>query len=107
ARLDAVVPFGPLAKDDKKAILEREIATLARRLAARELKLSAGPEVADFLLERSASADAGAYSVIRAMEEHLAAPLADAVLRGEYANGPIKVIVRPDDGEPKLEFVAG
>ena len=105
ARLDAVVPFRRLTPADRGAILEREIATLVRRLAARDLTLTVAPEVADFLLERSASAESGAYAVIRAVEERLAAPLADAVLHGEFAGGAVIVRVRAG-GEPELEFVA-
>ncbi|MBQ6473441.1 MAG: ATP-dependent Clp protease ATP-binding subunit, partial [Victivallales bacterium] len=79
-RLDDVVVFGRLSKDDLAKILELEIAKLAERLKNRQGALVVGEAVRDLIFKQADSNEYGARLLRRAVEHLLEDPLAEALL---------------------------
>nr|MDQ2693838.1 AAA family ATPase [Pseudomonadota bacterium] len=103
-RIDEVVVFHPLGREQIRAITEIQIGWLRRRLAERDL----GLVVTGAALERLGTAGFdpvyGARPLKRAIQQQLENPLAQAILAGRF--GPGETIVVDTQGE-RLAFRQG
>jgi ATP-dependent Clp protease ATP-binding subunit ClpA len=107
ARLDEVVVFRGLSRDDLPRVAALELEAVARRLQARGLTLDVTDEARAFLVEKGADVGQGARPLVRAVERRLGDPLAERLLRGEFGAGQtLTVGVRVADGEKELTFTA-
>ncbi|HVT74238.1 MAG TPA: ATP-dependent Clp protease ATP-binding subunit [Lacunisphaera sp.] len=102
-RINDLVVFRPLNRDDLLKIVEIEAGKVVKRLAARKIQLEFTPESKAFLIEKGYDEKYGARPLRRAVEQHLEDPLAEALLRGEVKEGEPFLVVRKDD---KLAFKA-
>ncbi|MEO6601946.1 MAG: ATP-dependent Clp protease ATP-binding subunit, partial [Polyangiaceae bacterium] len=84
-RIDEVLVFAPLARDEVREIARRLLDGVGRALAAqRGLRLDFGPEVVEFLLEHGGfDPTLGARPMKRTIARLVEAPLAEKILRGE------------------------
>ncbi|AKT43856.1 AAA family ATPase [Chondromyces crocatus] len=80
-RIDRVVPFHPLTPEVATAVTRKELGKLLRRrgLAERNLFVSVAAGVAEKLSEVAFSAEDGARSVKRAIEDQIGSLLSDAI----------------------------
>ncbi len=102
-RINDLVVFRPLDKNDLLKIVEIEAAKVTKRLAARNIQLEFSPESKTLLIEKGYDEKYGARPLRRAVEHYLEDPLAEALLRGEVKEGEPILVVRNGD---KLEFKA-
>ena len=102
-RINDLVVFRPLTKDDLLKIVDIEVAKVSQRLAARHIVLEFSPESKVLLIEKGYDEKYGARPLRRAVEHYLEDPLAEAMLRGDVKEGDPILVVR--NGE-KLEFRA-
>ncbi len=100
-RINDLVVFRPLNKDDLLKIVEIEAGKVVKRLAARKIHLEFSPESKTLLIEKGYDEKYGARPLRRAVEHYLEDPLAEALLRGEVKEGEPILVVRNGD---KLEF---
>ena len=100
-RVEEIIVFRQLQKEDVRTILEIEIAKVAARLKAREIKLSILGTAFDFLMAKGFDRAYGARQLRRAVERWLENPLAEDILRGKFGNGEI---VEVEAGPDRLEF---
>ena len=100
-RINDLVVFRPLTKDDLLKIVDIEVAKVSQRLAARHILLEFSPESKVLLIEKGYDEKYGARPLRRAVEHYLEDPLAEAMLRGDVKEGDPILVVR--NGE-KLEF---
>jgi ATP-dependent Clp protease ATP-binding subunit ClpC len=104
-RLDDVIVFRSLTKDDLKAIVNMELAKVAKRLVEKGMTLSVNDEAKDFLIEKGSSLEFGARPLRRAIEQHLEDMLAEELLKGTFVGvDTLAVKVIEVDGEKKLGF---
>ncbi len=101
-RINDLVVFRPLSKDDLLKIVDIEVGKVAKRLAARHILLEFSAEAKLLLTEKGYDEKYGARPLRRAVENCLEDPLAEAMLRGDIKEGgdPILVVRNGD----KLEF---
>ena len=92
-RLDDVIVFKALTKDDLYKIIEIEIGKVRGRLRERGMELELVQDVKDFLIERGYSPEFGARPLKRQIEQLIEDPLSDEILRGSYG-GPCKLIAK-------------
>jgi len=106
-RLDDVIVFRSLTKDDLKRIIDIELAKVRKRLKDKNLALELTEEAKDFIIEKGSSLEFGARPLRRAIENMLEDPLAEDLLRGTFA-GKTLISVRVGEvaGEKKLVFEA-
>ena len=100
-RINDLVVFRPLNKEDLLKIVEIEAGKVIKRLAARKIHLEFSPESKTLLIEKGYDEKYGARPLRRAVEHYLEDPLAEALLRGEVKEGEPILVIRNGD---KLEF---
>src|SRR5471030_3038637 len=100
-RINDLVVFRPLDKNDLLKIVEIEATKVIKRLAARNIQLEFSPESKTLLIEKGYDEKYGARPLRRAVEHYLEDPFAEALLRGEIKEGEPVLISR--EGE-KLIF---
>jgi len=79
-RLDEVIVFRPLGREDITRILDLEAATVSRRLYDKEIQLVLSQEAHDFLLEKGYNPDSGARPMRRAVEHYIEDPISEEIL---------------------------
>ena len=96
-RVDEVVVFHPLGREQIRAIVAIQLDYLRKRLAERDLGLELSEAALDRLGEAGFDPVYGARPLKRAIQHQLENPLAQAILRGKFVNGDtIRVDVAGD-----------
>ena len=98
-RIDDVVVFRALNKEHLRAIVDIQMRCLERLLEDRKIKLSLTDEAKQQLVELGYEPALGARPVKRAILKQLQDPLAEALLRGGYADGTSVSISLTEDDE--------
>jgi ATP-dependent Clp protease ATP-binding subunit ClpC len=102
-RLDAVVIFRSLNKEDIQKIVTLELDKVAERLKEHNLVLTATPDALASLADLGYDAEFGARPLRRVIQQKVEDPLSDKLLSGEFQNGDsIEVILNPE-GEVVLD----
>ena len=91
-RLDDIVIFSALSKDDLAQIVELYIDRLTRRLQDRRLDLAVTPDARSWLAERGYDPIYGARPLRRLMQHEIDDKLATALLSGEIRDGDVVVV---------------
>ncbi len=86
-RIDEVVVFHPLGREQIRRIVDIQIGTLRKRLAERDLSLHLSDAALDLLGEAGFDPVYGARPLKRAIQQRLENPLAQAILKGEFRPG--------------------
>ena len=81
-RLDEMVVFNQLTREDMSLIVKLELAKLQQRLTAKHLTLKVTSEVMEHLIDKSFHADFGARPLKRAIERSIEDPLSEEILQG-------------------------
>jgi ATP-dependent Clp protease ATP-binding subunit ClpC len=109
-RLDDVIVFHKLAKDEIKQIVDLLLLRIRESMAERDLQLELSEEAKDLLVEKGWDPAMGARPLRRAIQRYIEDPLADFVLRAQVPPGST-VLVEPgeggdsDEGDVKLSVI--
>jgi ATP-dependent Clp protease ATP-binding subunit ClpC len=107
-RIDDVIVFHKLQKEEVKQIVELLLLRIRESMAERELQLELTDPAKDLLVEKGWDPSMGARPLRRAIQRYIEDPLADFVLREELTPGAT-VVVNPapegEDGEVRLTIV--
>jgi ATP-dependent Clp protease ATP-binding subunit ClpC len=103
-RIDDVIVFRALSRDDMKNIVDILLRQLKERLIAQGIHLDVNPEAVDLLINKGFDPTLGARPLKRAIQRLLEDPLAEYILRGDAASGSLVQVVRKDD---QLAFERG
>tara|TARA_R110000868_G_scaffold119469_2_gene316831 strand:+ start:125179 stop:127761 length:2583 start_codon:yes stop_codon:yes gene_type:complete len=82
-RLDDVVVFKPLTKEDLVHIVEFEVAKVAERIKMQGFTLTLDQDAKDFLIEKGYNPDFGARPLRRAIGTYIEDPLSELLLSGD------------------------
>jgi len=104
-RLDDVVVFRPLMKDDLVTIIEYELSKVRKRLGEKGMKMELDAGAKDFLIEKGYNPDFGARPLRRALGQYIEDPLAENLLMGEFKAGD-EIRVTRVEGQDHLTFKA-
>lgn len=106
-RLDEVIVFKPLTREDLVTIVDYELRKVRERLAEHDLKLELTEQAQQFLIDKGYNPDFGARPLRRAIEQYIENPLSEEILRGAYKDKN-KIIVsiktENDEKEKHLYF---
>ncbi len=94
-RIDEIVTFKALGKEQIQQIVDIQVQDLQKRLAQRKLTLELTPAARVALAERGYDPVFGARPLKRTIQRMIENPLAVEVLAGRFAEGD-KVVVEPD-----------
>lgn len=103
-RIDEVVVFHPLVREQLRGIADIQIDQLRRRLSERDLKLKISDEVMELLCDTGFDPVYGARPLKRTIQQLIENPLAQAVLAGKFTAGET-VLAAMVDGS--ISFEAG
>jgi ATP-dependent Clp protease ATP-binding subunit ClpC len=92
-RLDDLIVFRPLGREEIERIFDLEVAKFTKRLAARKMTLRIDPPAREFLLSKGFDTEYGARPMRRAVEKHLEDPLAEKILGGHAVNAEAVEVV--------------
>jgi len=98
-RLEAVVVFRSLNKDDIKKIVSIELDKVAERLKEHHLALSATPAALTAFADQGYDAEFGARPLRRVIQQKVEDPLSDKLLSGEFTDGDAIVVDAAPDGD--------
>ena len=101
-RLDSVIVFRSLNKDDIRQIVSLELDKVTERLAEHEVKLTATEAALDMLAESGFDAEMGARPLRRVIQQKVEDPLSDALLAGTFREGDT-ILVEVAEGEVVLK----
>ncbi len=110
-RIDEVIVFHKLAKDEIKEIVELLLRRIRQSMAERELQLELSEDAKDMLVDKGWDPAMGARPLRRAIQRYVEDPLADFVLRQQVASGSTVLVEKPEqaedgsDGEVKLTVI--
>ena len=86
-RLDSVIVFRSLNKDDIRQIVNLELNKVTERLAEHEVKLTATDAALDLLAQQGYDPEMGARPLRRVIQQKVEDPLSDALLSGTFHEG--------------------
>jgi ATP-dependent Clp protease ATP-binding subunit ClpC len=103
-RLDDIIVFHSLTRDDLTKIVDIEVEKVHKRLKPREITFRLTPEATAFLIEKGYDPSYGARPLRRAVERYLEDPMAEEILRGTIKNADFVVVGEKDKA---LTFTVG
>ena len=104
-RLDEIVSFNSLERDDLFRIIDIEMVKVEERMASKKLVLHLSDKARDFLIEKGFNPQYGARPLRRCIERHIEDPLAEEMLRGLLPENSLVEMDLDKDGD-KLSFHA-
>ncbi len=105
-RLDDVIVFRPLVKDDLNTIIEYEMSKVRKRIEEKGMKLVLEQTAKDFLTEKGYNPDFGARPLRRAIGQYVEDPLAEQLLAGDFQDGDTITLTRKPE-QDHLTFTTG
>jgi len=100
-RVDDIIVFRSLTKEDLERIVLLEIRDVESRLKEQNIKIELSQEARDFLIEKGFDKTFGARPLKRTIQRFLEDPLAEEIIKGSFKKGgKVKVTAKVDH----LEF---
>jgi ATP-dependent Clp protease ATP-binding subunit ClpB len=101
-RIDEIIVFHPLSKEQLTKIVDVQLNHLRKRLETRNLKLDITPAAEALLAEEGYDPTYGARPLKRVIQQRLENPIASQILRGQYGEGDV---IHVDVDAVKHDFV--
>ena len=102
-RIDEIIIFRALGMKEIMEIIDILLGDVAKRLADKGISFELTSKAKEFLAEKGYNPTFGARPLKRAIQKYLEDPLAEEILRGQFA-GDCHVTVDRKEGEDKLSF---
>ncbi|MGB2661069.1 MAG: ATP-dependent Clp protease ATP-binding subunit [Candidatus Omnitrophota bacterium] len=99
-RVDDVIVFRSLSKEDLKKIVEIEVKEVQERLKEKNIEIALDKAAKDFMITKGFDKTFGARPLKRTIQRYLENPLAEEILGGEFGEGSkIKITHQKDKEE--------
>jgi ATP-dependent Clp protease ATP-binding subunit ClpC len=102
-RIDEIITFSPLSKEQMSEIVDLQMKEVAERLGESGLKVELTAEARKWLAEKGFDPAFGARPLRRALQKYVESPLSISLLAGEFVSGQT-IIVEVDQQSDKLIF---
>ena len=96
-RIDDIIVFRNLTKEDLTEIIKLEINEVIERLKGRGIDISLSPEAMDFLMEKGFDPLYGARPLKRTIQRYVEDMLSEEIISGRFKEGSKVTVVRRDD----------
>ncbi|MFH1446264.1 MAG: ATP-dependent Clp protease ATP-binding subunit [Chloroflexota bacterium] len=108
-RLDSVIVFRALNREDIRIIVSLELAKVAKRLEDRQVRLRATDAALDYLAEEGYDPEMGARPVRRVIQQKLEDQLSDAMLANTFKEGDAILVdveeIKNEQGEKVKQII--
>ncbi|MHC4480137.1 MAG: ATP-dependent Clp protease ATP-binding subunit [Planctomycetota bacterium] len=101
-RVDDVIVFRSLTREDLSLIVKLELDKVRERLNAQDMELVVTRKALDLLIDKGYNPEFGARPLRRAIERYLEDPLSEQILAGKFTTGG-RIVVGEEDGELTFE----
>jgi ATP-dependent Clp protease ATP-binding subunit ClpC len=102
-RIDDVVMFNSLSKDNIFSIIDILMKGVMKRLSNLGFSMELTPEAKDFIADKGYDAQFGARPLHRAIQKYLEDPLAEEILNMQVKAGDV-LIADMDESKEKIKF---
>ena len=99
--MDEFIVFEPLQREQMRGIVQLQARRVGERLASKKMSLHVTDAALDHLSQVGYDVRYGARPVKRVIQQKLETPLAQALLRGEFAEGDGVLVDVVDDHKPE------
>jgi len=96
-RIDDIIVFRPLLKEDLVKIVEIEINFVAERLAEQNIKLDVSAQAKEFLVEKGFDPVFGARPLKRTIQRFIEDPLASEIISKKFREGQTILVTRKNE----------
>jgi ATP-dependent Clp protease ATP-binding subunit ClpC len=104
-RVNDIIVFRHLTDNDMKQVIDLELGKVRDRLKEKGIALELTDEAKEFLVKKGTNLDFGARPLRRAIESFIEDPLAEELLKGEFAGkNTVKVEVKKVGDKKQLVF---
>ncbi len=104
-RLDDVIVFKSLTREDLQIVVDYELAKVFKRLVEHGLKLELTDSAKEFLIDKGYNPEFGARPLRRAIGHYVEDPLSEGMLRGEFKDKNLIKVDVLDEEHLKIEGV--
>ncbi len=101
-RLDEIVIFRSLTRDNMDAIVDIVIREMLEKVADREIDITLTKGAKEFLIDKGFDEKYGARPLKRVIQKFIEDPIAEEILKGKFADGSVIQVKRKGDG---LEYI--
>ena len=97
-RIDDIIIFNKLTKEETAQIAKLLLNSLRKRLAVLEVQMEVTPSAMDLIIEKGYDSSYGARPLKRVIQRHIEDKLSEEILRGNLASGAT-LTIDAKDGE--------
>jgi ATP-dependent Clp protease ATP-binding subunit ClpC len=97
-RIDEIIVFQPLTKEDVLKIVDIMLRRLNKHLESQKVSVAVSEPAREFLAEEGYDPKFGARPLARAIRRHIENPLSSRIINGEFGPGDTVVVDRAGDG---------
>jgi ATP-dependent Clp protease ATP-binding subunit ClpC len=103
-RIDDIIMFNSLSKDDIFQIIDIELEGLVKRIENNGYKLKITKEAKDFIAEKGYDSNFGARPLKRAIQKYLEDPLAEEIINAKLEEGDtVNITLKNDELDIKIQ----
>jgi len=103
-RIDEIITFSPLSKEDMFKIVDLRFAEVQLRLKEQGLTVKLSDAAHDWLAGEGYDPAFGARPLRRALQKHVESPLSMQLLSGKFTSGATILVDVDSEGEKQLTF---
>ncbi|MGJ0847913.1 ATP-dependent chaperone ClpB [Tissierella praeacuta] len=103
-RVDEIVMFKPLQRDEIFKIIDLQIGEVSSRLEDRQISIELTEEAKEFVLNRAYSIQYGARPVKRFLQKHLETEIGRMIIKGDLKDKD-RITVSVENGELKMNSI--
>jgi ATP-dependent Clp protease ATP-binding subunit ClpC len=101
-RIDEIIMFSPLSREEVTEIVDLQMQEIGERLGERGLKVELTEEACGWLANIGYDSAFGARPLRRALQKHIESPLSVSLLEGKYSEGDTILVKVDEDGKNLL-----
>jgi ATP-dependent Clp protease ATP-binding subunit ClpC len=106
-RIDEVIVFHKLSKEEIKTIIDLLLKRLREQMATHEASIELTEDAKEMLVDKGYDPAMGARPLRRAIQRHIEDPLADFVLGAELTAGSTIMVDREGEEDVKITIIPG
>ena len=102
-RIDEIITFSPLSRDEMRLIVDLQMKEIRERLDEHNIHVQLSDEARDWLSQEGYDPAFGARPLRRALQKHVESPLSIRLLAGDFERGAT-IVVEVDEKKNELTF---
>ena len=92
-RIDEIINFNVLTKDNMKTIINLEIATISKRMRDLNMELKVNDGIINYILNKECDIQYGARPIHRAIQKYIEDPVSEKIILENAQNKKVNIIV--------------